>query len=92
VKHKNKRLCHRELGSDGGARPPNLAKANIFLLRNWSLDLFVSFAIKRKRKENYLGRIYSIAKQPLKINILKKMSWVTCFWVLPLHTELSVID
>jgi len=59
-----------------GARPPKLPFMKIFEERNWSLDLFVSFAIKRKRKENYLGRLYSIAKRPLKINTLKKMSWV----------------
>jgi len=40
VKQRNKSLGPRELGSDGGARSPNWAKANIFLLRNWSLDFF----------------------------------------------------
>jgi hypothetical protein len=50
-------------------------------MRNWSLDLFVSFAIKRKRKENDLEKYYFIVKYPLKISALKKMSWVIHFRV-----------
>ncbi|PTM01563.1 MAG: hypothetical protein DA405_13575 [Bacteroidetes bacterium] len=53
-----------------------MAKGNIFKVRNCSLDLFVSFAIKRKRKENNLEKHYFIVKYPLKISALKKMLWV----------------
>ena len=59
-----------------GARPPSLPFMKIFEERNWSLDLFVSFAIKRKRKENDLEKYYFIVNYPLKISALKKMSWV----------------